>query len=125
MTHKSGAMHVVTTCREHKDKLYETHLLRRPYREDDKVKDETLGTSPTCGFDDPTDPGVPGEKGRSHHVVAAEDFEIERALPHGDVAALSATANKLALAKLLGRSVPSATSLSVSSSPGSPIPSPN
>jgi len=38
MIPKSGAMHVVTTRRQYKDKVYETHLLRRSYREDGKVK---------------------------------------------------------------------------------------
>ena len=35
-------MHVATTRRQHKDKVYETRLLRRSYREDGKVKSETL-----------------------------------------------------------------------------------
>lgn len=36
-------MHVVTTTRVYKDKTYQTHLLRRSYREGKKVKSETLG----------------------------------------------------------------------------------
>ncbi|PIP83697.1 MAG: transposase, partial [Elusimicrobia bacterium CG22_combo_CG10-13_8_21_14_all_63_91] len=36
-------MHVVTTTRQYKDKVYRTHLLRRSYREGKKVKSETLG----------------------------------------------------------------------------------
>ena len=35
--------HVVTTKRRYKDQVYCTHLLRRSYREDGKVKNETLG----------------------------------------------------------------------------------
>jgi hypothetical protein len=35
-------MQVVTTRRQHGDKVYETHLLRRSYREDGKVKNQTL-----------------------------------------------------------------------------------
>ena len=36
-------MHVVTTTRQYKDKVYRTHLLRRSFREGKKVKNETLG----------------------------------------------------------------------------------
>ena len=36
-------MHVVTTRRTYKGRVYETHLLRRSYREGDRVKNETLG----------------------------------------------------------------------------------
>ncbi len=43
MARRSGAVHVVTTRRTYKDKVYETHLLRRSYREGDTVKNETLG----------------------------------------------------------------------------------
>ena len=43
MPARSGPAHVVTTTRTYKDKVYRTHLLRRSYREDGKVKNETLG----------------------------------------------------------------------------------
>ena len=43
MPSRSGAAHVVTTTRAYKGTLYRTHLLRRSYREDGKVKNETLG----------------------------------------------------------------------------------
>ena len=43
MPSRNGAAHVVTTRRTYKDKVYCTHLLRRSYREDGKVKNETLG----------------------------------------------------------------------------------
>jgi len=34
---------VATTRRHYKGQVYEAHLLRRSYREDGKVKNETLG----------------------------------------------------------------------------------
>ena len=34
-------MHIVTTRRQYKDKEYVAHLLRRSFREDGKVKNET------------------------------------------------------------------------------------
>ena len=43
MPSRDGPVHVVTTRRRYKRKLYETHLLRRTYREDGKVKNETVG----------------------------------------------------------------------------------
>lgn len=43
MASRTGTAHVVTTKREYKGKVYCTHLLRRSYREDGKVKNETLG----------------------------------------------------------------------------------
>src|SRR6266487_1017716 len=43
MTRRGGAVHVATTRRHYKDKVYETHLLRRSYREGGRVKTETLG----------------------------------------------------------------------------------
>jgi hypothetical protein len=42
MVGRKPAVHVVTTKRRYKDKVYRAHLLRRSYREDGKVKNETL-----------------------------------------------------------------------------------
>ena len=41
MVKHPGAVHVVTPKREYKGKTYVAHLLRRSYREDGKVKNET------------------------------------------------------------------------------------
>ena len=38
-----GVVHVATTTRRYKGKLYQTHLLRRTYREGGKVKHQTVG----------------------------------------------------------------------------------
>ena len=43
MPTRGGSVHVVTTRRHYKDKVYETTLLRRSYREAGKVKSETVG----------------------------------------------------------------------------------
>jgi len=43
MPRRGGSVHVVTTTRRYKGRVYSTHLLRRSYREDGKVKNETLG----------------------------------------------------------------------------------
>ena len=43
MPSRHGAVHVVTTRREYKDRVYTTHLLRRSFREGARVKNETVG----------------------------------------------------------------------------------
>jgi len=43
MARRGGATHVVTTTRKYKNKVYRSHLLRHSYREDGKVKNETVG----------------------------------------------------------------------------------
>ena len=43
MPRRYGPVHVVTTTRRYKGKVYETHLLRRSYREGGKVKNVTVG----------------------------------------------------------------------------------
>src|SRR5215813_8016074 len=43
MAARTGTAHVVTTTRTYKGTVYRSHLLRRSYREDGKVKNETLG----------------------------------------------------------------------------------
>ncbi|MGH3848905.1 MAG: IS1634 family transposase, partial [Pseudonocardiaceae bacterium] len=93
-------MHVATTRRQHKDKVYETHLLRRSYREDGKVKNETLANLSHLPVE--TIQLIRESLAGKTHVVAGEGFEIERALPHGHVAAVMAQAKALGLAALLG-----------------------
>ena len=43
MPARSGGIHVATTSRTYKGKTYHTHLLRRTFREEGKVKHQTLG----------------------------------------------------------------------------------
>jgi hypothetical protein len=38
MVQRGGAVHVVTTRRQYKGRVYTTYLLRRSYRDGDKVK---------------------------------------------------------------------------------------
>ncbi len=97
-------MHVATTRRQHKDKVYETVLLRHSYRENGKVKNETL--SNLSHLPPETIRLIHESLAGKSHVIAGGSFEIERALPHGHVAALFAMANKLGLIKLLGPGCP-------------------
>ena len=93
-------MHVVTTRRQHGDKVYETHLLRRSYREDGKVKNQTLANLSHL----PPQALVAIKATLRGQVLVAVDeaVEITRSLPHGHVAAVAAQAKALGLPALLG-----------------------
>lgn len=100
MPARGGAMHVVTTRRQYKDKLYETTLLRRSYREGGKVRNETLAN---LSHLPPESIEVIRRQLRGESFVAAgEGFEIERSLPHGHVAAVMAEAAVLGFPAILG-----------------------
>ncbi len=96
-----GAVHVATTRRHYKGRVYETTLLRRSYREGGKVKHETLGNLShlPAHVIELVKRGLAGET----LVSAGEAFRIECSLPHGHVAAVLGTARKLGLERLLGR----------------------
>jgi hypothetical protein len=100
MPTRGGSVHVVTTRRHYKDKVYETTLLRRSYREAGKVKSDTVGNLSH----------LPAEaiqairqvlKGQQL-VVAGDQAEIGRSLPHGHVALIWQVARQLGLPSLLG-----------------------
>jgi hypothetical protein len=75
--------------------VYETDLLRRTFREGGKVKHETLGNISHLPLD-VIDVVRRALKGEIFSGVQ-EDFEIERSLPHGHVAAVLGTIRKLGL----------------------------
>ncbi|MHB8247058.1 MAG: IS1634 family transposase [Acidimicrobiales bacterium] len=100
MATRGGAVHVATTRRHYKDKVYETTLLRRSYREGGKVKTETLGN--LSHLPPETIALIRESLAGKTHIEAGADWEIERSLPHGNVAAVWAMAQELGLAKLLG-----------------------
>jgi hypothetical protein len=95
---------VVTTRRHYKDKVYETVLLRRSYREGGKVKTETLAN--LSHLPPEAIAAVRASLAGQTLVAASEGFEVERSLPHGHVAAVWAMARELGLAKLLGPACP-------------------
>ena len=100
-----GAMHVarnrrgyVTTSGE--ERVYETILLRRSFRDGAKVRHETLGNLSKL----PPELVAAIEaatKGQTL-IAAGSEFSKARSLPHGDVAAVAAMARTLELAALLG-----------------------
>lgn len=100
MKRKSFAVHVATTKRTYKGKVYKAHLLRRTYREDGKVKHETLGNI-SCLPEPVVDlvrRALQGESFAGTHEV----FEVVRNLPHGHVAAVLGTLKRIGLEHLLG-----------------------
>lgn len=101
MSSRDGAVHVATTRRVYKGKTYESHLLRRSYREGGKVLHETLGNLshlPTATID------LVRRSLRGERFVAADDrLEIVRSLPHGHVAAVLGTMRAHGFDKLLDR----------------------
>jgi transposase len=100
MAQRGGAVHVVTTRRRYKDREYITHLLRRSYREGDKVKNETLGNLSHLP-DDVIDLVRRALRGETF-VPAHERLEIVASKSHGDVDAVLRAMRRLDFASLLG-----------------------
>ena len=98
VTH-TGAAHVVTTTRKYKDQVYRTHLLRRSYREDGKVKNETLGNLSHLpdALVDIIRRALRGET----FVPLAQAFEISCSRAHGHVEAVNIAMQRLGLASIL------------------------
>ena len=99
MTSRTGTAHVVTTKRNYKGKVYRTHLLRRSYREDGKVKNETLGNLshlPDAVID------LVRRSLKGETLVSAEaSFAIIGSRSHGQVEAVQLAMQRLGLASLL------------------------
>ena len=100
MPSRSGTAHVVTTSRTYKGKVYHTHLLRRSYREDGKVKNETLGNLSHLpeSLVDIIRRSLQGET----FVPLGEAFEVTGSRAHGHVHAVELAMQRLDLASLLG-----------------------
>ena len=93
-------MHVVTTRRTYKDRVYETHLLRRTFREGGKVRNETLANLshlPPEALE-----AVKRVLHGEHLVPGQSAFRVTRSLRHGDAAAVLGIARRLGLPELLG-----------------------
>lgn len=99
MPSRTGTAHVVTTRRTYKDKVYCTHLLRRSYREDGKVKNETLGNLSHLpdALIDIIRRSLQGET----FVPVAQAFEVVRSRAHGHVQAVALAMQRLGLASVI------------------------
>jgi hypothetical protein len=99
MAARTGTAHVVTTTRKYKDQVYRTHLLRRSYREDGKVKNETLGNLSHLPetLIEIIRRSLQGET----FVPLAHAFEVTASRAHGHVQAVAAAMRGLGLAELI------------------------
>lgn len=99
MSSHEKSVHVATIKKICKGKEYVTHLLRHSFREDGKVKHETLGNLShlPAHVIELVRRGLRGES-----VLPAEStFEILRSLPHGHVAAVLQTLRRIGLDKII------------------------
>ena len=99
MARRGGAVHVATTRRRYKGRVYESHLLRRTYRDAGKVKHETLGNLSHLPdhLIEVVRRGLRGEV----FVPADGALECVRSLPHGHVAAVVGLMRNLKLDRVL------------------------
>jgi hypothetical protein len=99
MAARTGTAHVVTTTRKYKDRVYRTHLLRRSYREDGVVKNETLGNLSHLpeALIEIIRRSLQGES----FVPVAQALEITQSRPHGQVQAVAAAMRQLDLATVI------------------------
>src|SRR3989475_8063108 len=99
MARTSGACHVAEITRTHGGRRYRSYLLRRTYRQDGKVKHETLGTLSRLPA---TTIALIRRAVRGDALVPPDDaFDVIRSRPHGHVAAVVGTARKVGLPALL------------------------
>jgi hypothetical protein len=105
MARHVGAMHVAKQGRSYvtrsgEERVYESYLLRRTFREDGKVKHETLANLSPLPMEqiELLRRSLKGEA----FVAAGAAARVLRSLPHGHVAAVMAQARTLGLPALLG-----------------------
>jgi transposase len=99
MPTRTGSVHVATTSRTYKGKLYQTHLLRRTFRVGAQVKHETLGNISHLPPElvELIRRSLAGEK----FLPLTQAFLVQRNLPHGHVQAVLGTLRRLGLDSLL------------------------
>lgn len=100
-----GAMHVARNRRGYvtksgEERVYETILLRRSFRDGAKVRHETLAN--LSKLPPELVAAIEASTKGQTLIPAGSEFSKTRSLPHGDVAAVAAMARKLELAALLG-----------------------
>jgi transposase len=99
MASRSQRVHVVTTVRRYKGRIYRTHLLRHSYREDGRVKNETVGN--LSHLPEPVVELI--RKALRGEILApvTSVFEIVSSFPHGHVQAVLAAMRRLGFASLV------------------------
>lgn len=99
MPSRTGPVHVATTTRHYKGKVYQSHFLRRSFRVGARVLHETLGNLShlPAHLIDIIRRSLAGEK----FLPASDAFLVQRNLPHGQVQAVLGTMRRLGLDSLL------------------------
>ena len=99
MAKTQKAVHVAVVKSKYKDRTYETVLLRHTYREDGKVKNETLANLTSLPLDaiEVLRAALKGET----LVSLAHSFEIVTSRPHGHVRAVLEAMDRLGMASLI------------------------
>jgi hypothetical protein len=101
----SGAVHVTTqrrhyTGKDGRERVYQTHLLRRSWREGGKVRNETVANLSKLPAE--TIELIRASLAGERFVPAGQQAQVTRSLPHGHAAAVHAMARKLEFPALLG-----------------------
>ena len=99
MSSRSGPVHVVTTTRHYKGRTYRTHLLRRSYRQDGKVRNETLGN--LSHLPNHLIEMIRGSLHGELYAPAGSQFEIITSLHHGHVQAVRVAMKRLGFDSLI------------------------
>ena len=101
MAKRGGKVHVAVTRRHYKGTEYKTTLLRRSYREDGRVKNETVGN--LSHLEEWMVDGLRAMLAGRRLLDLDEEFEILRSLPHRHVALLLGVLRALDLERLISR----------------------
>ena len=99
MSQRGGAVHVVTTRRRYKGRVYATHLLRRSFRDGQKVKNETVGN--LSHLPEPLIEVIRRALRGETFVSVAERLQIVRSKPHGHVQAVRVAMQRLGFESLI------------------------
>jgi hypothetical protein len=101
MAKRGGKVHIAVTRRHYKGSEYKTTLLRRSYRENGKVRNETVGN--LSHLEEWMIDGLRAMLAGRRLVDLDDGFEIVRSLPHGHVAAVLGVLRELDLERVLSR----------------------
>lgn len=99
MSSRSGPVHVVTTSRTYKGRTYKTHLLRRSFREGDKVKNETVGN--ISHLPQPIIELIRRSLAGQVFICPEDHFDVVASRTHGHVQAALAAVKRLELESLI------------------------
>ena len=99
MAERGGAVHVVTTRRHYRGRVYATHLLRRSYRDAGHVRNETLGN--LSHLPEPLIELIRRALRGEAFVPVSERLEILSSRAHGHVQAVRAAMERLDLSSLI------------------------